>query len=176
MDRRVIALLERQLAAGFPDVAGAEASVTLPISDRLLNEIITEGLPPGGPVRELQVRARADNRCAVRVKVGSSSLLPAVSLTVVIERQPDLPSSPVLVLRLEMGGLMAFAGPALRFLDKLPPGIRVDGELVYVNLATLLAQRGFDAVLELLEQLRITTVEGATVVSLRARVPSAART
>jgi len=170
MDRRVIALLERQLAAGFPDIAGTEASVTLPVSDRLLNELITDALPPGGFFRELQVRARADNRFAVRVKVGSSSLLPAVSLTVVIERQPELPSSPVLVLRLEMGGLMALAGPALRFLDELPPGIRVDGELVHVNLATLLERRGFDAMLEFLEHLRITTVEGATVVLLRARV------
>jgi len=170
MDRRVIALLERQLASGFPDIAGAEGSVTLPVSDRLLNELISEGLPADGPVRELQVRARADSTFAVRVKVGSSSLLPSINLRVVIERQPELPSAPVLTLRLEMGGLMAFAGPALRFLDKLPPGIRLDGELLHVDIAKLLAQRGFDYLLEFLDQLRITTVEGATVVALRVRV------
>lgn len=172
MDRALTALLERQFAEGFRDLQGAEASVALPVSDRLLNEIISGSLPPGGPVRELQVRARADNRFDVRVKVGSSPFFPAVNLAVVIERQPDLPSSPELVLRLEMSGLMAMAGPALRFLDKMPPGIRVDGEQIHVNIATLLAQRGFDAALQFLDQLRVTTAEGATIISIRARVRS----
>lgn len=172
MDRALTALLERQFAEGFRDLQGAEGSISLPVSDRLLNEIISGSLPPGGPVRELQVRARDDNRFDVRVKVGSSPFFPAVNLTVVIERQPDLPSSPVLVMRLEMSGLMAMAGPALRFLDKMPPGIRVEGEQIHVDIAALLAQRGFGAALPFLDQLRVTTAEGVTVVSLRGCVRS----
>ncbi len=142
MDPRLEALLTRQRAGGFADVRGATADVSIPISDRLLNEVIAQALPA----------------------------LPPVNLTLAIERQPELPASPILVLRLELGGLLAMAGSALRFLDALPPGITVEQDRIHVNLSTLLAERGLAELLDYAEHVQVTTTDGAVVVAIRAAV------
>jgi hypothetical protein len=170
MDQRLARLLKRQVAAGFEDLRGAEAAVTLPVSDRLLNEIIAEALPSSGRVRDVEVRAQTGNRFAVRARIGGASFLPPLNLTVAIDRQPELPASPSLVLRLERGGLLSLAGPALRFFDALPPGIRIQDDRIHVDLAQLLEARGLSGFLEHLEQLHIDTTEGTTILSVRARI------
>jgi hypothetical protein len=170
MDPRLALLVTRLRATGFADLRGAQADVTLPIADRLLNEAIVQALPASAPIRDFQLSSRSGNRIAVRFKVAAASFLPPLKITLVIERQPELPASPILVLKLEMGGLLSMAGPALRFLEALPPGITVDDDRVHVNIATLLAQRGLAELLEYAEQLHVTTTEGAVVVAIRAAV------
>ena len=170
MDERLVELFRRQHAAGFEDVRGAEASLTLPVSERLLNEAIASSLPAPTPLRELHVKPQAGDRFAVRARVGSSSWLPAINLGVVIDRQPDLPSSPVLVLRLETSGLSALAGVALRFLNALPPGIRVEADRIFVDVAKLLEARGFGRYLAYVNELRVNTVDGAVVIFVRGRL------
>ena len=97
MNQRLVRTLLRQQAAGFEDLRGADVSARVPVSERLLNELIQESLPRSLPVRELHVTPQAGDRFLVRARVGSSSLLPALKVSIVIERQPDLPSSPTLV-------------------------------------------------------------------------------
>ena len=175
MDQRLLRLFNRQVASGFDDLRGAEAAVTLPVSDRLLNEILTEALPSSAKVRDVGVRAQAGNRFAVRAKIAAAPFLPPLSLTVAIERQPELPASPVLVLKLEMAGLLAVAGAALRFFDALPPGIRIENDRVHVDLAQLLEKQGLSGFLDHLEHLHVDTAEGTTIISLRARIATPSR-
>ena len=170
MDERLVELFRRQQAAGFEDVRGAEASLTLPVSERLLNEAISESLPDSAPVRELYVKPQAGDRFGVRARVGSSPWLPAINLGLVIDRQPDLPASPVLVLRLETSALSALAGVALRFLNALPPGIRVEADRIFVDVAKLLEARGFGRYLAYVNELRVNTVDGAVVIFVRGRL------
>jgi hypothetical protein len=170
MDPRLAALLARQWETGLSDLRGAHADVTLPISDRLLNEAISEALPPSAPVRGLQLTSRPGNRIRVRFSVAAASFLPPLNLTVLIEQQPQLPASPILVLKLETGGLLSFAGSALRFLEALPPGVRVEQDRIHVDLAALLAARGLAGVLDYAEQVHVTTTDGALVVAIRAAV------
>ena len=167
LDERFVRLFHRQQASGFEDLRGAEASLTLPVSERLLNEVIAESLPPSAPVRELHVRPQAGDRFAVRARVGSLSWLPAITLGVAIDRQPDLPSSPVLILRLETSGLSALAGAALRFLNALPPGIRMEADRIVVDVAKLLDARGLGRYLAYVNELRVNTVDGAVVIFIR---------
>lgn len=167
MDPRFMQLLKRQQAAGFPDLRGTTAMLVVPVSDRLLNELVAENLRPGGSVRELQLHAEAGNRIGVRVKL-SASFLPPLNLALVVEAQPVLPASPVLVFRVEMGSLISLAGPALRFLDALPPGIRLEHERLYIDLAKLLAERGLDSWLAYIDQFNVTTAEGSLIVSIHA--------
>jgi hypothetical protein len=165
-----VRILMRQQASAFEDLRGADVSATVPVSERLLNEVIKEALPESMPVRDLHVAPQAGDRFLVRGRVGSSSFIPPLKVTVLIDRQPDLPSSAILVLKLELGALGVLAGPALRFLDALPPGLHVDRNRLYVDIATLLDQRGMRPYLDYLEQLRVNTADGAVVVSFRARV------
>ncbi len=170
MDPRLDALVTGLRATAFADLRGARADITLPISDRLLNEALAQALPPSAPVRDLELASRPGNRIGLRFKVAAASFLPPLNVTLTIDEQPRLPASPVLVLKLEMGGLLSMAGSALRFLDALPPGIRVAGDRIHVDIAALLAQRGLGELLEYAEHLEVTTTAGAVVVSIRAGV------
>ena len=170
MDERIERLLRRQLAEGFADVHGAHAAITLPISERLLNELIAETIPRSAPVTDLRVTPEAGDRFTVRFRVGSSTFLPHVKVVLAIERQPDLPASPIVVLRLETTGLMMLAGPVLRLLNALPAGIAVNDDRIHVDLRALAESRGLAGYLDYLDQLRVNTVSGAVVLTVLGRI------
>ncbi|MCA1560067.1 MAG: hypothetical protein LC804_07310 [Acidobacteria bacterium] len=132
--------------------------------------MIAEALPPGGAVHEVQVQTQAGNRLTARVRLGRSPLLPAVTLRLSIEQQPELPASPVLVLRMASGGLMSLAGSALGFLDKVPKGIRLEGDRILVDIRDLLAQRGLTDFLQFAEGLQVTTGDGTLILGVRLRI------
>ncbi len=155
----------------YREVAGARASVTLPVSDRLVSRLIAESLPATAPLREVDVRASAGNRFSVRVRLTRPVLLPPITVNLAIEQQPQLPERPILVIRLLSTGILSFAGMAMRFLNVLPPGIRMDGDLVFIDLRTLLEQQGLAAHLNHLEAAAVTTDEGRFVVELRGGIP-----
>jgi hypothetical protein len=172
---KLLAILQEQRANRFSGVAGAKAAITLPISDRLLSRLIAERLPPDGAVRDLELRAHASNRIVVRVRLTRPAFLPAIAVTLVVIRQPVLPESPVVVFRVEMpGGLLGLAGPALRMMNALPPGIHLDGDRLEVDLRLLLDRYGSVDVLEYLQDLQVTTDEGRFVVTMQAAVPAPA--
>jgi hypothetical protein len=88
-----------------------------------------------------------------------------MTLTLHIERQPRFPDDPVLILRLAgPGGLLSLASGAMKFLNVLPAGIRMDGDLVFVNLATLAANNGGGEFLQFVKGLEVTTEPGLFVV------------
>ena len=160
-------LLREQQASGFPDVAGARASVTLPLSDRLVSRLVAQSLPPSAPISEIDLRAGNADRFSVRVRLTRPALLPPITVNLAIDQQPALPSHPVMTLRLLSTGLLSFAGVAARFFNVLPPGIRMDGDLIFIDIRTLLDRRGLAHHLRYLEHLEVTTEEGRFVVSLR---------
>jgi hypothetical protein len=170
VDERLERVLQRQLAEGFPDVRGAQAAVTLPISERLLNEVLAETIPRSVPVTDLRVTPEAGDRFVVRFRVGSSSLVPRLKIVLAIEAQPDLPALPILVLRLETTGLMMLAGPVLRLLNALADGITVKDDRIHVDLRALAERRGIAPYLDFLDQLRVNTVGGAVVLTVHARI------
>lgn len=155
-------IFSEQEQSGFPDLAGSDGQGRIRVSERLLNEIITEQLRGSSAVRELHVVPRADNRFGVRV-VTTKAFLPAISIEVAIDKQPSLPGDPVLGLTLSgLGGMMRFAGG---FLTSLPPGVRMDGERVFVDLRAALAAQGLASVLNYVKEVRLTTEEGRLIVS-----------
>lgn len=173
MDPTFLELLRRQHTAGFPDVAGANLAATLPITDRLLNELVARYLPSEGRIRTLEIRALAGDQIGVRVSLAKPRFLPPFNLTMSIDRQPELPASPELVLKIVSGGgLMALAGPVTAMLDVLPPGVQIVADRIHLDLSVLLRARGLDAALLFLEELRVNTSEGTVVVSVKARIPS----
>ena len=170
MDERIERVLRRQLADGFPDVRGAQAALTLPLSERLLNEVLAETIPRSAHITDLQVTPEASDRFTVRFRLGSSALVPRLKVILAIDRQPELPAFPVIVLRLETTGLMTFAGPVLRGLNALPEGITVKEDRIHVDLRALADRRGLGAYIDYLDQLRVNTVSGAVVLTAHGRI------
>ena len=166
----VVSLLRRQLQDGLPDLAGSEASLTIPISDRLLTQIVGASLPAGAPVREVQVRAGDGDRITLKVSLARPSFLPAIPIALVVHEQPALPEHAILTLRIsQSAALVAMAERALKHAP-LPAGVSVVGDLIHIDVQTLLAARNLEAVLSYVTHLNVHTRAGAVVVNLRGRV------
>lgn len=133
-----------QLVAGLraghaTDVAGSHAAVDVYVSEELLNRALAGRLPPGGAIRDARLRLVAD-QALVTFRLERPRFMPPITVTVTMERQPDLPGSPHLVLRLGLpAGLGMLAGFGVNLFADLPPGLRIDGDRLTVDLARLLA-------------------------------------
>lgn len=163
------AIFNHMQATEFRDLAGARFAGTIPVSERIINEVIAAALPPGGHVREVHVHPEAGDRLAVKI-TPRTGFFPSITIKLSIERQPELPDSAVLVLRMAMGGLMGFASSALPIGSMLPPGVRMEGDRILVDLRAMAAQRGFGDLMPYVRHLRVTTEEGRAVVHVEAGV------
>jgi hypothetical protein len=162
-------LLLEQRAAKFDAISGATASLLVPISDTLITDVVRRQL--SASVREFEIRAESGNQLTVSVRLHNPAWFPRINAKLHIERQPDLPDVPVLVIRLLSKGLAALAGPAARFLRALPSWLQLEGDLLRVDLAELLRQ--YDAVdaLSYIRRAEVTTREGSIVLAIDALAP-----
>lgn len=171
MDPRLLELFSREQTAGFPGLAGSDARATIRVAAPLLNEAVTTALASVSAVRDVSVQPRASNRFDVRLTLAKPAFLPSLNLTLVVERQPQLPADPVLVLRITgAGGMMRLAAPAITSFGLLPPGVRMESDHVLVDLRTLLQQHGQQQVLDYAEQLQVMTEEGTLIVLVQLRI------
>ena len=171
MDPRLLSLLTRLQATRFADLSGSDARATFRISASLLNDALTAFAASTPAVRDVVVRPRAANHIDVHLKLARPAFLPSLNLTLLIERQPVLPDNPELGLRFSgAGGMMRLAGPAISSFGALPPGVRLDGDHVLVDLRTLLLRQGHAELLDYVEQLQILSEEGALVLLVQLRV------
>ena len=171
IDPQLSRILESLRASGFRDLAGARVSATIPIGERLLNALVAASLPKSGAVRDATLHPAGQGRIAVRVKLARPDFLPPISATLSIERQPELPQAPFLVFRVTgLPGLLAMAGPLLPIASMLPPGVRLDGDLLTLDLAALLAARGQRELLGYLDRLAVTSEPGRLVIAIEAKV------
>jgi hypothetical protein len=169
VNERILQLFRQLLASGFSDMPGTEASLILPISKQLLNEIIAAALPPSVPVRDLDVTPLDGDRFLVRGRLGSSAFLPSLRLHVAIDRQPELPESPVLSLRVESTAVMSLTRAVLRMMT-LPDWIHVEQDRIHVDLRALLDRHPLLPYVSYIDRLRLNTTEGTVVLSMHARV------
>ena len=154
------ALLLNLRDAGFRDLAGTRISGSIPVSERLLNQLVAATMPKNLPVREVTVRPEPGNRFSVRISP-RAAFLPQLTVKLEIEKQPQFPISPEIVLRMAtMGGLLGLAGVAFPIASMLPPGVRLEGERIVVDLRELARREGVADLLELVRELDISTDEG----------------
>ena len=159
-------ILRHLQSTGFSDLRGARLSGTVPVSERLINEIVASAVRPGGPVREVRVHPLPGDAFSVRV-TPTMGLLPSITVRLEIERQPELPASPVLVLKMAtMGGLFGLASAALPIAGMLPRGVRLDGDRILVDLRTLAAERDAADLLPYVTGLRLNTEEARAVLHI----------
>ena len=165
-----LALFAEQERQGFADLSGSEGQAAIRVSERLLNTIIGEQLRGSTSIRELHVSPRSGNRFGVRI-VLAKSFLPAISFDVAIDKQPSLPGDTVLGLTLSgMGGLLRLAGPVAGFLEALPPGVRMEGDRVFVDIRAVLAQHGVTTIPDYVKDVAVGTEEGRLIVAFAAGV------
>jgi hypothetical protein len=172
VDPRLSRLLEQVRAARFAALAGTRLSATIPITERLLNDLLAVSIPSSAPVRDVSVQPKPSNRLRISAKLTRAEFLPPMSLTLEIESQPTLPDSPLVLRVLSLPGLMSLAGAALSISTLLPRGIKIQERRVFVDVRILLERYGYGEVVPYVESLRVTTEEGKLVLDVQLRVPA----
>ena len=161
--------IEQLRATRFAELTGARLSLSVPVGERLLNELVAAVLPPNLPVRDVTIRPRASNTLQVRARVAKLDFLPPVTLTLDIDQQPRVPDTPLGLRLRTVPGLAALAGPLLAQ-KSLPPGLRLDGDRLFVDVAQLLDRAGLADLGPLIERLHVATEEGRLIVEIDARI------
>jgi hypothetical protein len=89
-----------------------------------------------------------------------------------IEQQATFPDSPILVLRWSfLGAVGAFASRLVSsFDDRLPDGVRIDGDRVLLNLPILAARSPLAPMLGYIKTLELHTLEDRAVVDVELAV------
>lgn len=168
---RLAEIVDKLRASRFRDVSGFRVTATVPLSEHLVNDLITASLRQGGMVREASVHPQPQDRLNVRVKLTRPEFLPAISATLLIERQPELPQSPSLVFRVTgLPGFLALAGPLVSIQSRLPPGVRLEGDLLALDLRELAAQYGQAEMFGYLRRLRVSSEAGRLLIECDAAV------
>jgi hypothetical protein len=169
----ILPRLRALLGDQFQELGGAALSGEVPLSNRVLNSVIAEGLArSGGPVSEARVEALDDDTFSVHLSL-RGRMLPSVRVLARIEQQPELPQRPVLVIRWSipgMGPLAMLGGPALSFLKALPRGFRAEDDRIVVDLGELASSQGAGELLRYLSKLRIHTRKGAVLITFAAKI------
>ena len=169
MNAQLEAIAAEQLGAGLPGLSGSAAHITMRVADALLNQILAATLPPHAPVRAVSVAARAGNAIDVTI-APKAALLPRVQARLEIDKQAILPDDPVLALRVT-GGAGILLGLASSFLAaSLPPGVRIDGGLVLVDVRAMAAAHGQSASLRYARTLHVAVDDGVFVITMDAAV------
>jgi hypothetical protein len=168
-----LTLLREQQREGFIDLAGTRASITMPISDRLVSRTIAQHLFPRVPIRQFELTAHESDVIEIRVRLTKPTFAPPIRLRLAIEQQPILPSSPSLVLRVQSNGIVTLVASALKFVDVLPPGVHFDGRRFALDLAAILERQHAAHVLAYFSSLRLTTTVGQLVLHAELDLPPA---
>jgi len=160
--------LSKLLGVDPRELSGTTVDVDLPLTPALINRKIAEYLTRAdGKVSAVVVEPLAGDALNVHVRL-KATLVPPLPVRLEIAGQPEWPASPVLVLRWSITGglgvLARAASPVLSMFGTLPQGVRVDGDLIGIDIAEVLRSRGAGWLVPLVKRLRLHTSEaGATV-------------
>ena len=143
------------------ELSGTTVDADIPLTPALINRKIAEYVArTDGKVSAVVVEPRPGNALIAHVRL-KSALVPPLPVHLEIAGQPEWPASPVLVLRWSlpggMGVLARAASPLLASFKTLPPGVRVDGDLIGIDIAEVLRSRGAGWLVPLVRGLRLHT-------------------
>lgn len=165
------------LGVGLDELRGARAAGEIPVPTAVVNRLIASRLAvSSAPVKAVHVEPRPGNVVDVQV-TPSARFVPTVTIEARIERQPEFPASPVFVLRWRIpaaGPLARLAAPFIGNLKSLPPGVRIDGDIVVIDLRDILGAQGQLQALEYVRTLRVDTRPGGFLVSFEVGVDATA--
>jgi hypothetical protein len=164
--------LRDRLGLELRDLAGAVVRGEVPIGEDLVNRLIAERIRNHPHVAALRVEARPDDVVEIDI-APRRRLMPSLRITARIERQPEFPADPTLVVRWSVpaaGPLAMFAAPVLSYFRKMPPGLRMDGDRLFVDVRALLRARGQGELLDFVRRGTIHTRPGGFVATFELTV------
>jgi hypothetical protein len=167
-------LLAHLQSSEFRDIAGTRVSAQIPVSRSLVNMLAAQALQGRKtPVKEVDIRPRDGDQFDAIVTV-SWPFVPPLKVAIAVDRQPQFPASPVLALRWSLlGGLGTIASRLIAALDKLPPGVRLDGNRLELDIAVLAAARSPETapLLRWVRKLEVHAIADRVVIVVETEIP-----
>ena len=172
MDANVSELLTSLQSSGFRDIAGSRASARIPVSRSLVNRLVAQALQgTSAPLREVDVRPHAGDQFDLVLTL-SWPFVPPLKVAVTVAQQPAFPASPVLVFRWSLlGALGALASRVIASLDRLPAGIRLDGDRLLIDLPVVAARGPAATLLPYVKTLQLHTIDERIVLDVELEIP-----
>jgi hypothetical protein len=166
-------LLASLQSSAFRDVAGTRFSAHVPVSRPLLNRLVNAALADASPhLRSVDIRPHAGDAFDVLVTV-SLPFVPPINVAFNVERQPQFPASPELVLRWSFLGVAGvIASRVIASLDRLPPGVRLDGDRLVVDIPRLAQGTPAAPVLQYIKSLALHTAEDRFLIDVAMEIGS----
>lgn len=170
----IAALLREHTGLDLQEFAGARLTAEIPFSDDFVNRQIAERLGDHPHLAGVFVRAQDGDVLDIQV-VPRKRFIPPVRVLARIDRQPEMPAFPTLLLRWSMpaaGALAMFAAPVLGYFKAMPAGISMDRDLIAVNLLELARSRGLDPLLGFVRAIEVHTRAGGFVARVDLAIPA----
>ena len=167
---KILDVFAQLRALQFADLKGARLAASIPVSERLLTALVAASLPPTTKIRDLSVHPQDGNRLTVRIKLPHADFLPPVAVNLLIERQPELPDSPLILRLLTFPAIISMVGAAFSMSSVLPAGIRMEKDRVSIDLKALLERYGYADLIPLIRGVRVRTEEGRMIFEVDAGV------
>lgn len=173
MQPDVSELLAYLQSSGFRDIAGSRISARIPISRSLLNRVAAQALEATNfPVRDVDIRPHAGDQFDVVITL-SWRFVPPIKIAFKIEKQPQFPESPVLVLRWSLlGGVGTLASPFISALGRLPDGVRLQGDRLALDVSELAARSPGAMLFPYIRALGFHTIDDWSILELDLEVPA----
>jgi hypothetical protein len=159
-------------SSAFHDVAGTRVAAHVPVSRSLVNRMVSAAVAGASPhVRSVDIHPRAGDAFDVIITL-TWPFVPALTVTFVVEQQPRFPAAPVMVLRWSLlGAAGTIASRFIGALDRLPPGVRLDGDHLIVDIPRAVADTPAAPMLPYLRALEVHSVDDGVVLDVEMEIP-----
>ncbi len=155
---------------------GTDLQITLPLTRALLNEVLA-ARPANNPVQELYLDPEENNRFRVHL-AANAPVLGTVSRRITLVPGPTVtfPDQPWLTFSI-VDGLKFLDKPLINLLQgqveaRLPRGIDINSKFIRIHLPALLTHLGYQQLVPLIHQLRITSEANRLLLNLHLRATS----
>jgi hypothetical protein len=165
-------IIQKIIQNNFYDLPGAAVDASIPVPQRLINELIAEALKGNKNIASVQMAIHPQNRISLDIK---TTMLPwPLNLRLKLDRAVDLASysSPKIRAWLENNRLLGSLGSVL---NVLPEGIKLYGDQVVIDLGAFLRTSEQKQLLHLVKSVGIRTEEGRVILDVKAEVGESAK-
>jgi hypothetical protein len=136
--------LTRQSSTGAADLAGADVRVRIPLREGVVNSFLREMVVAGNDsLSELRLTIASGSRLDVLVVSPKIPFVGRVTIPCLLDPVLIVSPSPMIRVQIVREGLAGFMAPLLPMAARfMPPGVRLNGGIVTIDLGPPLAARG----------------------------------
>ena len=160
-------IIQKVIQDNFSELQGARVDASIPLSQRLINELIAEAVKGNKNIASIQAAIHPQNRISVDVK---TTRLPwPLNLKLKLDKSVDLASYPSPKIRawMENNLLLGSLGSTL---NVLPEGIKLYGNQIVIDLGAFLRTAEQKRLLKLVKSVGIRTEEGKIILDAKLEI------